>query len=154
MGDAVCAFNPIYGQGMSTAAIAAETLDACLRAHRGQRPAGHLDGLAGRFQRRLALRNAEPWILSTGEDLRFPTTTGMNVGLAMRLMHRYLDWLLPVAIRDLRIAETYIQVFGMLERPAALFAPRILASAARARRDELSSSASSAPPGRPLARVS
>jgi uncharacterized membrane protein len=78
----------------------------------------------------------------------------MNVGLAMRLMHRYLDWLLPVAIRDLRIAETYIQVFGMLERPAALFAPRILASAARARRDELSSSASSAPPGRPLARVS
>jgi 2-polyprenyl-6-methoxyphenol hydroxylase-like FAD-dependent oxidoreductase len=154
MGDAVCAFNPIYGQGMSTAAIAAETLDACLRAHRGQRPADHLDGLAGRFQRRLALRNAEPWILSTGEDLRFPTTTGMNVGLAMRLMHRYLDWLLPVAIRDPRIAETYIQVFGMLERPAALFAPRILASAARARRDELSSSASSAPPGRPLARVS
>jgi 2-polyprenyl-6-methoxyphenol hydroxylase-like FAD-dependent oxidoreductase len=154
MGDAVCAFNPIYGQGMSTAAVAAETLDACLRAQRGQRPAGDLDGLAGRFQRRLARRNAEPWMLSTGEDLRFPTTTGMNVGLAMRLMHRYLDWLLPAAIRDLNIAETYIQVFGMLERPAALFAPRIVASAARARREDLSSSPSSAPPARPLARVS
>jgi 2-polyprenyl-6-methoxyphenol hydroxylase-like FAD-dependent oxidoreductase len=154
MGDAVCAFNPIYGQGMSTAAVAAETLDVCLRAQRAQRPAGNLDGLAGRFQRRLALRNAEPWMLSTGEDLRFPTTTGMNVSLAMRILHRYLDWLLPVAIRDLRIAETYIQVFGMLERPAALFAPWILAAAARARRDERSSSSSSAPPARPLARVS
>jgi 2-polyprenyl-6-methoxyphenol hydroxylase-like FAD-dependent oxidoreductase len=154
LGDAVCAFNPIYGQGMSTAAVAADTLDACLRAQRGQRRGGNLDGFAGRFQRRLALRNAEPWMLSTGEDLRFPTTTGMNVSLVMRLLHRYLDWLLPVAMHDLRIARTYIQVFGMLERPAALFAPRILATAARARRDELSSSSSFAPPARPLARDS
>jgi 2-polyprenyl-6-methoxyphenol hydroxylase-like FAD-dependent oxidoreductase len=154
LGDAVCAFNPIYGQGMTTAAIAAETLDTCLQAQRGQHPAGNLDGLARRFQRRLARRNVEPWMLSTGEDLRFPTTTGMNVSPAMRLLHRYLDWLLPVAIHDLRIAETYLQVFGMLERPAALFAPRILTAAVRAARNDLSTASSSAPPARPPVRVS
>lgn len=124
LGDGVCAFNPVYGQGMTTAAIAAETLDTCL----GRQG---LDGLARRFQRRLARRNADPWMLSTSEDLRFPTTTGMNVNVMTRLMHRYLDRLLPVVLKDLRIAEIYLQVFGMLARPTALFAPRILAAVAR-----------------------
>lgn len=31
IGDAVCAFSPVYGQGMSVAAIEAKTLDGCLR---------------------------------------------------------------------------------------------------------------------------
>lgn len=154
LGDAVCAFNPIYGQGMSTAALAAEILDACLRDQRRQRPAGNLDGLARRFQRRLARRNAEPWMLSTGEDLRFPTTTGMNVSITTRLMHRYLDRVLPVAIQDLHIGEIYLQVFGMLARPTAMFAPRVLAAAARAKpRDASESSSSAAPPVRPFERA-
>ncbi|HXT43100.1 MAG TPA: FAD-dependent oxidoreductase [Pseudonocardiaceae bacterium] len=133
LGDAVCAFNPVYGQGITTAAIAAEILDGCLCTQRNQYGGGNLDGLARRFQRRLARRNAEPWMLSTGEDLRFPTTTGMKVNTATRLMHRYLDRLLPVVLQDLRIAEIYLQVFGMLARPTALFAPRVLAAAARAK---------------------
>ncbi len=151
LGDAVCAFNPIYGQGMSTAAVAAETLDACLLDQRNQHPAGDLDGLARRFQRRLARRNAEPWMLSTAEDLRFPTTTGMNVSVTTRLMHRYVDRLLPIAIQDLPIAEIYLRVFGMLARPTALFAPRVLAAAARARPHDSASASSAPPPVRPLA---
>ncbi len=146
LGDAVCAFNPIYGQGMSTAAVAAEVLDACLRDQRRSHPAGDLDGLARRFQRRLARRNADPWMLSTGEDLRFPTTTGMNVDLTTRLMHRYLDRLLPAVLQDLRLVEIYLQVFGMLARPTALLAPRVLAAAVRAGPPDPSVPASSAPP--------
>src|SRR5215471_7963454 len=30
MGDAVCAFNPVYGQGMTAAAMASENLQDCL----------------------------------------------------------------------------------------------------------------------------
>ena len=128
-----CSFNPIYGQGISTAAVAAETLDACLRKQRRRRPADDLDGLTRRFQRRLARRNANPWTLSTGEDLRFPTTTGVRVGAAMRLQHRYLDRVVAATTRDLATADTYVQVVGMLAHPLSLFAPRILAAAAHAR---------------------
>jgi 2-polyprenyl-6-methoxyphenol hydroxylase-like FAD-dependent oxidoreductase len=153
LGDSVCAFNPIYGQGMTTAAIAAETLDGCLRNQRAQHPAGNLDGLARRFQRRLARRNSDPWMLSTGEDLRFPTTTGMNVSTTTRLLHHYLDRVLPAAIQDIAIAEIYLRVLGMVAPPTALFAPQVLVAAAGTRPNAVGAVASFTPPARPLARV-
>ena len=74
LGDAVCAFNPVYGQGMTVAALGASALDACLREQRRLRPAGDLDGLAKRFQKQLSRVVATPWLLATGEDFRYPTT--------------------------------------------------------------------------------
>ena len=49
LGDAAFAFDPVYGQGMSSAVLAAETLDACLRMQRRRRSDGDLAGLGGRF---------------------------------------------------------------------------------------------------------
>ena len=132
VGDAVCAFNPIYGQGMSNAAVAAETLDACLREQR-RRSAVELDGLARRCQRRLARANADPWMLSTWEDLRYPTTTGRPVSATIRLVHRYLDRVMAAATQDPATADSFLQVMGMLAPSASLFAPRVLAAAACAR---------------------
>ncbi|MGH3686292.1 MAG: FAD-dependent oxidoreductase [Pseudonocardiaceae bacterium] len=149
LGDAVCAFNPIYGQGMSTAAVAAETLDTCLREQWRRRPADDLDGLARRCQRRLACRNADPWMMSTGEDLRYPTTTGARVSAVMRLQYRYLDRVVVATTRDPAIADTYMQVFGLLSRPASLFAPRVLAAAARTRPHGESAPSNSVLPARP-----
>jgi 2-polyprenyl-6-methoxyphenol hydroxylase-like FAD-dependent oxidoreductase len=134
LGDAVCAFNPVYGQGMTTAAIAAETLDDCLRAQRRRRPAGDLEGVARRFQRQLARRNRDPWMLSTGEDLRYPTTTGTTAGRVLRAQHRYFDRVEAATTTDPAVTEVYARVFGMLERPTALFRPRIVAAAIRAGR--------------------
>jgi 2-polyprenyl-6-methoxyphenol hydroxylase-like FAD-dependent oxidoreductase len=135
VGDAVCAFNPIYGQGMSAAAVAAETLDACLLDHRRRHLGSRLEGMAARFQRQLARRNADAWMLSTGEDLRFPTTTGSRVKASTRAMHRYLDRVVLACTRDPRVADTYVNVLGMLARPSAVFRPRVLAAALRARPD-------------------
>jgi 2-polyprenyl-6-methoxyphenol hydroxylase-like FAD-dependent oxidoreductase len=134
LGDAVCSFNPIYGQGMTTAAVGAEALDACLRAQRRRRSEGDLVGLARRFQRQLARRNADPWMFSTGEDLRFPTTTGATAGPVTRAMHRYLDRIDAAATRDPEVSEVYARTIGMLERPTALFRPRIVAAAIRSGR--------------------
>ena len=133
LGDAVCAFNPIYGQGMSTAAVAADTLDACLWRQRRTRASGDLDGLARAFQRQLARRIADPWMLSTGEDLRFPSTTGMSASTPMRLQHRYLDRVVAAATTDAAVAEVYVRILGMLDRPTRLFAPQVVAAVVRAR---------------------
>jgi 2-polyprenyl-6-methoxyphenol hydroxylase-like FAD-dependent oxidoreductase len=131
LGDAVCAFNPIYGQGMTTAAVAADTLEACLQAHRRRHRGGRLEGFASPFQRQLARRNADPWMLSTGEDLRFPTTTGLQVNHTTRFLHRYLDRVVAACSHDQAVADAYVRVLGMLDRPTRLFSPRILAAAAR-----------------------
>jgi 2-polyprenyl-6-methoxyphenol hydroxylase-like FAD-dependent oxidoreductase len=133
LGDAVCAFNPVYGQGMTVAAVAARTLDACLCTQRRRRPSRDLDGLARRFQRQLARANADPWMFSTGEDLRFPTTTGAEAGPATRVMHRYLDRIETAATRDPAVADIYVRALGMLDKPTALFRPRFLATALRTR---------------------
>ncbi|HET9530109.1 MAG TPA: 2-polyprenyl-6-methoxyphenol hydroxylase-like oxidoreductase, partial [Blastocatellia bacterium] len=71
MGDAACAFNPVYGQGMTTAALGAETLRECIE-HQRARHAGDLTGIEARFQKRLAKANSAAWMLATGEDLRVP----------------------------------------------------------------------------------
>ena len=131
LGDAVCAFNPVYGQGITTAALGAETLDECLRDQRRRRPDGRLDGLAVRFQRRLARRNTLPWTVSTNQDACFPTAGGVRPGVAARLQYRFLDRILAAATRDPAVADVDIRVYGMLDRPTALLRPHVLAAAAR-----------------------
>ncbi|MGY1794544.1 FAD-dependent oxidoreductase [Geodermatophilus sp. SYSU D00525] len=135
VGDAVCAFDPVYGQGMSMAAVEAEILDACLCEQRRRQRAGDLDGLATRFQRRLARALADPWMFSTGEDLRFPTTTGTEVTRTSRLMHRYLDRVLAASTQDPRVADLFARTLGMLEPASAVFRPHVVAAALRARLD-------------------
>ncbi|MGB6164555.1 MAG: hypothetical protein WCF33_17295 [Pseudonocardiaceae bacterium] len=106
--------------------------------------------MARRFQRRLARRNADPWLISTGQDLRFPTTTGMPVTAAMRLLNRYLDRVGTAATEDLATAHSFGKVIVMLARPTSLFAPRVLAVAARTRADADGVFSNSTPPARPL----
>ena len=133
LGDAACAFNPIYGQGMSTAGVGAETLEVCLQDHRRRHRQGEVDGFAATFQRKLARATADAWMLSTGEDLRFPTTTGMQVGTALRAQHRYLDRVVAACCTDPDVANVYVRVLGMVERPSTMFSPHVVAAAARAR---------------------
>ncbi len=146
LGEAVCAFNPVYGQGITTAAFAAETLDQTLRDHRRRAAAGRpITGMARRFQRRLARRNANAWTLSTGGDLRFPTTTGGGVTVRMRLLHRYLDRVVAATTRRPDTADAYLRVVGMLSHPASLFAPTVVIAAAQGGRADLAAPPPPAP---------
>ncbi|GAB4079379.1 2-polyprenyl-6-methoxyphenol hydroxylase-like oxidoreductase [Modestobacter muralis] len=131
LGDAVCAFNPVYGQGITTAALGVETLDECLRGQRRRFPEGGLDGLAARFQRRLARRNVLPWSVSTNQDTCFPAAGGARPGVAARLQYGFLDRVLAAATWDPAVADVDIRVYGMLDRPTALLRPHVLAAAAR-----------------------
>lgn len=66
LGDALAAFNPIYGHGMSSAARAAATLDRTLRRHLGT------PGMAGTAMRGIAKVIDDPWILAASQDVFYP----------------------------------------------------------------------------------
>ena len=127
LGDAVCVFNPVYGQGMTTAALAAMELDSTLMEQATRRPAGDLDGLAGRFQRRLAKVNRAPWILATGADLRVVGAEGPQARGLARLIHRQLARVLPLTTTNPAARQTLLEIVHMVRSPAALFHPHILA---------------------------
>jgi 2-polyprenyl-6-methoxyphenol hydroxylase-like FAD-dependent oxidoreductase len=130
LGDAACAFNPVYGQGMTASALSAMALADCLRR------APHREGLAGlpwRFQRELARVLAAPWLLATGEDFRWPSTAGDRPGAATRLMHRYIDRLFPLAATSPAVKRALQEVMHMVAGPGALFRPGVVAAVLRAR---------------------
>jgi 2-polyprenyl-6-methoxyphenol hydroxylase-like FAD-dependent oxidoreductase len=120
LGDSVCAFNPVYGQGMTIAAMGAMALDECLHEQKG---AG--EGFAKRFQERLAKVNATPWMLATSEDYRYRETEGGSPSLATRFMHQYMNQVLRLSTFDVNVRRVLLEVFSMLAQPSALFRPRI-----------------------------
>jgi flavin-dependent dehydrogenase len=125
LGDAVIAFNPIYGQGMTTAARSAELLGTLL-AERG----GAAEGFGRTFQRRLARLNADPWAQATSEDFRYPTTSGAR-GPFDRALHWYIDRVLHAASEDRVVLREFAAVSAMLKRPSALLRPGIVARVLR-----------------------
>lgn len=123
LGDAACAFNPVYGQGMTMAALGALVLRQSLRQTFAARPASPPDGLARRFQHALAHINKAPWLLATSEDFRSPLFDGARPGLSSRLMHRYLDRLVAHTTRDQDLRKVFLGVLHMVRPSAMLFRP-------------------------------
>ncbi len=124
VGDAVCAFNPVYGQGMSVAALGAKLLEQTLR-----ESGGDLTGLASRFQKGLGKLTATPWQLATGADFRYAETEGGHVDRAMRLRWRYGDTVRELSQDNPQIFQTFIEVAHLLKPPSALFKPSIIVQA-------------------------
>lgn len=119
LGDAVCAFNPVYGQGMTTAALGALTLRNTLREN------GNPRGLSRRFLKRLGKVIKAPWLLATGEDYRYPATTGHGATLMTKFMHRYMNHVIALATESVVVRHVLLRAFSMMVPPAALFHPRI-----------------------------
>ncbi len=69
IGDALTSVNPVYGQGMSVAALSAAELHRQL-ADSAER--GNLMGLAARFQQALGAIVSLPWNLASGADYLVP----------------------------------------------------------------------------------
>lgn len=126
LGDAVCAFNPVYGQGMTVAAISALELDRCLRKAQRRSGAGVGAGFSRRFQRRLAKVNTLPWALATGEDCHYREAAGSTPHWTTRLIHRYTDRVLVLTMEHADVRKLWLEVFEMLKPASALFHPTIL----------------------------
>jgi 2-polyprenyl-6-methoxyphenol hydroxylase-like FAD-dependent oxidoreductase len=126
MGDALCAFNPVYGQGITVAALQAILLRDTLAVADGDFPARRL---LRRFQRAANL----PWAVATGMDCRFPSAAAPP-GTVQRAMTRWTNELGELGTHgDPRAQEVLSRVYQLVGSPAELFSPALAVAALRAR---------------------
>jgi 2-polyprenyl-6-methoxyphenol hydroxylase-like FAD-dependent oxidoreductase len=125
MGDALCNFNPTYGQGISVAAMEAVQLRQLTRSG--------TTGLPARFYGAAAKVIDGAWALAAGGDLRFPEIPG-NRTAADRMLNRYLDKYRLAASVDPVLGKTFIEVANMLAPATALVSPGHLLRVFRAAR--------------------
>jgi len=126
LGDAVCAFNPVYGQGITVCILSAIKLDECLRKQRNCKPNGEITGLSHYFQKQLARVNAFPWRMATAEDFRWPSTEGSKPKQITRFMHWYLDQVIALIPDNPEVYRTFLSVMNMIRPPRNLFEFNIL----------------------------
>jgi hypothetical protein len=119
VGDAVCGFNPIYGQGMSVAAMAAEELHASLA-----KAAGVLEGFAPGFQRNYPKVVAPAWLLATSADFEWVGRTDQPTP-AERFANWYLPRVLDATLHDRRVLEAFLEVQNLMQPATTLFSPGI-----------------------------
>jgi uncharacterized protein (TIGR02246 family) len=117
VGDALCHLNPIYGQGMTMAALQALALRDCLCA-------GGTDHLAPRFYDAAAAAIGPVWAMNAANDrVRSP-------GTPRTLRRRLRGWTqkaaLQAAANDIRVAEKFFRVTSLVDPPSRLQDPRLL----------------------------
>jgi hypothetical protein len=112
---------------MTVAARQAAALDRCLRRWSGA--TGDLTRIARRAQRAAAKSADGAWLIATGEDLRYPTTTGGRARLPDRLVQRYLDRVLWAACGKPAVTTALLDVLNLIDPPQALMRPRVMLSA-------------------------
>lgn len=125
LGDAMCSFNPIYGQGMTVAMLEAEALGRCL--------ADGPTDLPRRYFRAAAKPVGVAWQFAAGADLKLPEIEGRR-SLSMRLTNSYADRIQAAGEDDLDVAEQFLRVVGLIDPPANLLLPKMLLRAAIPRR--------------------
>jgi hypothetical protein len=119
LGDSVASFNPVYGQGMSSAALQAEALGATLDGY------GAIDAeMTRRIHKGAGKAVTNAWMQSTGGDFAHPKTTGKKPP-GTDLINRYMARLFVAQQRDAVVAEAFDAVGNLLAPPTSLMKPKI-----------------------------
>jgi 2-polyprenyl-6-methoxyphenol hydroxylase-like FAD-dependent oxidoreductase len=127
VGDTVASFNPIYGQGMTSAAQQAVELGRQVDRH-GASPT--LPRAVAKAQARVV---ANPWRTATGSDFAYADTVGKRAP-GTDFVNRYLEQVFQAAATDPVVALQLARVQQMLAAPPMLFRPDVVARVRRARR--------------------
>ena len=128
IGDAICSFNPVYGQGMTTACLEAVALGRSVDQEGLGTPA-----LTSQFYKATAKILATPWSLGAGGDFAYPMTTGDKPPL-IDLLNTQTKKVVIAAQRDSDVADTFNSVAQLIAKPYALLSPSMLLKIYRANR--------------------
>ena len=120
LGDAVCSFNPVYGQGMTSTILQADTLNTVLNQRKGE-----LKNIAKSYFQQISKVIDNPWMTAVGEDFRYPQTTGKK-SFGTNLINNYLTHIHRSTHSDPVVSKAFFSVLNMLESPFTLFRPQII----------------------------
>lgn len=115
-GDAICSFNPIYGQGMTVAALESLALQNCL--------AQGSQNLRVRFFKEAGKVVDIAWSIAANNDLRIPQVEGTRCPM-VRFLNWYISKLHVAARTDRVVAIAFLQVSNLMASPKSLMHPRI-----------------------------
>jgi flavin-dependent dehydrogenase len=122
LGDAICRFNPAFGQGMSVAAMEARVLGSLLDSR--STGAHSLDGLALQFFSAIQDVLEPPWSVAEN-DFIYPKTRGQRpVDFSERM--KFGAALQRVAAEDADVHRILAEVNHLVALPAALRDPQIV----------------------------
>jgi 2-polyprenyl-6-methoxyphenol hydroxylase-like FAD-dependent oxidoreductase len=121
--DALCRFNPICGQGMSSAARQARLLRAVLK--RSAALPDPIAALQAGFMAEVASIIEAPWTMSTTCDLIFPDTRGVRPE-NLEATVKSEAALFRAAVSDPVVHKAMIEVGHLLQPPLMLRAPHIV----------------------------
>jgi 2-polyprenyl-6-methoxyphenol hydroxylase-like FAD-dependent oxidoreductase len=122
-GDAICRFNPVYGQGMSVAAQEARLLRKLLQRRASE--ADPLAGLASAFFNEAAALIETPWALAAVPDLAHPRTQGQRPeDLQQRL--EFGEGLNRLAAHDATVHKLMFEVLHLLKPQSVLRDPELV----------------------------
>lgn len=121
--DSICRFNPIHGQGMSSAAKQACLLQDALR--RAAAEPDPVVAVQAAFIDEVAAFLETPWTMSTSADLAFPKTRGERPENFAEA-RRFEAALFRAAVADPVVHRAMIEVAQLLETRERLHEPEIM----------------------------
>ncbi|AIY72951.1 TPA: NAD(P)/FAD-dependent oxidoreductase [Bacillus tropicus] len=122
IGDAHCRFDPMFGQGISVAAMQATELSEFL-----QRTTHISNNFSVNFHRKIANYIATPWDMATTEALRHPGIKGRRP-LILPIKQWYIKKIYQQAAVDSNIYMRLVKVMNLIESPITLFYPDVILS--------------------------
>jgi len=121
--DALCRFNPIHGQGMSSAGKQACLLQDVL--YRAVADPDPVAALQTRFMAKVASVLETPWTMSTSADLAFPATRGERPDNFAEAQ-QFEAVLFHAAVADPVVHSAVVEVAQLLQPQSRLQDPQIM----------------------------
>ncbi|MEW1771975.1 FAD-dependent monooxygenase [Streptomyces sp. NPDC086777] len=124
LGDALAAYNPVYGHGLAVGAQSALLLRDLTRRYGLGTP-----GLSRRVQKAVARPVGAAWDLAIGQDVFYPGATENGPTARDRIVSAYVSRLMYTATGNGRIARRVTDVTSLERRAEVLLAPSVLLAA-------------------------
>ena len=120
VGDAHCRFDPVFGQGMSVAAMEALELQRCLEFSK------YLNkGFTGAYHKKISKIISTPWDMTITEAFRHPSIEG-NKPIFRPIKQWYSKKIYQLSAVDPNIYLRLVRVMNLVKSPLHFFHPKVL----------------------------